>query len=96
MKKYEKKLNKAYVDYERKIIKIAELAQKEKIIPYLKKNNYHMLVGNGTYYIFDPNNKSEYIHYDLPKLILRVLELKVDTIHAMDLGCWMSDYIGDN
>lgn len=96
MKKYQNMLNEIEREYEDEIIRIAKLAQKEYINPYLKKNNFHMLVGNGTYYIFNPKDTNKYIHFDFPKRIYQILSIPVNTIHNMELGCWMNDYIGDN
>ena len=95
MKKYQDILDKTELEFENKIIEIAKLAQKEYINPYLKRNNFHMLVGNGTYYIFDPKESNKYIYFDIPKRINNILTLSARTCHNMELACWMLDYIGE-
>jgi len=96
-KKYKDKLEFDSMCFTHSIEATATMAFVEVILPWLKKNNYHMLVGNGTYYIFymkngrdvmvDPNFKD-----DMPEYIREVLQLEVEHHGNPDLGCWMPDY----
>ena len=92
MKKYQEQLDKAYNEYIQKIEGVAAQARKDYLIPYLKKNGYNFLSGNGTYYIFNPTNRDNYIMLNLPKRIEKILQLEVGDRGNSELGLWMLDY----
>lgn len=94
---YELLSKKYYQNYESSIEKLANSAFNTVILPWLKKHNYCMLVGNGTYYIYYMKNGRDVMidanmKDDMPEYIREVLQLEVEHRGNGDLGCWMPDY----
>jgi hypothetical protein len=97
--KLEKELTYFFERYERDIEVIARREFERVIRPWLIKMGYSMLVGNGTYVIWNPLEKSDprahapNVDIDkLPTPILNVLRAEVEHRGNGDLGCWMPDF----
>lgn len=92
---YQKHLDNAYARYEVEVEHLAELAQQMVVLPYLKEHKLKMVVGNGTYVIYDPEDTgwNDDLMDKLPQDIQDVLQLEVAGSRGNpDLGCWMRDY----
>jgi hypothetical protein len=87
-----------------KYCQIVELYAEEKfnniIKPFLIKNNYKFVSGNGTFYIYydDPDNPLGLSSADIDKLpgkIYNVLEEEIPGMRGISLGAYMPNFMGE-
>jgi len=89
---YKKAIEEIQTEYENKLFGLAEQAKQEILIPYLIKNGYHFLTGNGTFYIYD---RSNHMIDNLPKKVRDILELEINNYGNPCLGLWMTNYTNE-
>jgi len=85
----------AWDQYYELIQKLANQEFRLHILPWLHKNHYYFLAGNGTWYVFKevPGEKEESIFEDkIPKEILDILQQEVEGMPSNSLGSLMPDY----
>jgi hypothetical protein len=91
---YRKRIEMDFAAYMAVADALAARAFVEVIQPWLKKNKYHMLVGNGTYYVYyKQGGRDIYVDLDnAPAYIRDVMQLDVPGMPGNDLGTCMPDF----
>jgi hypothetical protein len=90
----EKELDKEYTNYCNRIEAIAARWFEKMIKPYLMKNRYHFLAGNGTWLITKEKD-GRVLHYlyteDISTRIAEILNTPIPGM-GQDLGSYMPDF----
>lgn len=88
----DKRLQKAWNDYNEIVNGVAKDLFNQKILPYLKKHNYYFISGNGTFYIGSLKTNYDVDIDKLPKKIYGILQMEVEGMYGNCLGSLMPDY----